>query len=86
MLAMRPLKDTRLATINDSEAIDKLGYDPGSRTVVVVFKGSDTAYGYPNLSDDEVQGLVAVLENAQSLGHYVATVIKPNHDHERVQL
>jgi hypothetical protein len=83
---MQQLKNTRLIRIHGSDAIDKLGFDLASRTVVVVFKGGDTVYGYPNLSDDEVEGLLAVLENGQSLGHFVATVIKPNHDHERVQL
>ena len=53
--------------------------------VLVEFRSSPTVYGYPHQTDDEVAGLLAVLKDGESLGHYVNTVIKPNHDHERVQ-
>ena len=70
-----------------SAAIRKIGYDPELRMVAVVFTGTrDTVYGYPNLTDEEIEGLLAVFENEESLGHYVSTVIKPNHDAERVQI
>jgi hypothetical protein len=69
-----------------SSAIEKFGYEPRLRMAAVQFAGGGTVYGYPDLSDDEVRGLLEVLEHHESLGHYVATVIKPNHDHERVQL
>jgi hypothetical protein len=69
-----------------SDAVSKIGFDPASRMIAVQFTGSDTVYGYPNLTDEEVRDLIAVLEKHASLGNYIATVIKPNHDHERVQL
>lgn len=68
-----------------SEAVARIGFDPDARLLVVEFTSSPQAYGYPNLSDEEIAGLVAVLENGESLGHFIATVVKPNHDHERVQ-
>lgn len=74
-----------MQAITGSSAIRRLGFHPRHRMVLVVFTDSDTVYGYPNLSDEEVEGLLAVLENHESLGHYVSTVTKPNHDHERIQ-
>ena len=71
----------------DSRAIRKFGYDPELRMAAVMFIGSgDTVYGYPDLSDEEIRGLLAVFENEDSLGHYVSTVIKPRHDAEHVQI
>ena len=76
-----PLRSVR------STAIRRIGYDPELRMVGVMFIGSgDTVYGYPNLSDEEIRGLLDVFENEESLGHYVSTVIKLNHDAERVQI
>lgn len=69
-----------------SAAVRQLGYDPQHRMVAVVFEGSTSTYGYPNLTDEEIRGLLEVMEHHASLGHYVSTVIKKNHDHERVQL
>ena len=69
-----------------SRAVRRLGFDPDHRMVAVVFTSSAATYGYPNLSDEEIRGLLAVMEHHESLGHYVSTVIKKNHDHERVQL
>lgn len=77
-------RHTRLQPV-DSSAVRQIGFDPEHRMVVVVFADRDTVYGYPNLSDAEVAGLASVLEHHESLGHYISTVIKPNHDHERVQ-
>jgi hypothetical protein len=48
--------------------------------------GSDTACGDPNLSDREVEGLISVLHEQASVGRLVSAVIRPGHDHERVQL
>ncbi len=70
-----------------SRAIRRFGYDPELRMAAVMFAGGgDKVYGYPGLSDEEIEGLLEVLEQEESLGHYVSTVIKPNHDHERVQI
>lgn len=77
---------TQLTTITGSDAISAMGYDVKHRMVVVQFKGGPIRYGYPHLTDQEISGLLAVLQDHKSLGHYIATVIKPNHDHERVQL
>jgi hypothetical protein len=52
----------------------------------VVFTTSETAYGYPNLTDEEIRELLAVRGDQGSLGTFINTVIKPNHDHERVVL
>jgi hypothetical protein len=84
---LRALAGLELKTVS-SDAIRRLGYDPRHRMVGVVFTSSDEVYGYPLLSDEEIAGLLAVLQNHESLGHYVSTVIKKNHDHdhERVQL
>ena len=79
------LRAIRLVRVRSS-AVEQVGYDPEARMVAVVFAGGETVYGYPGLSDAEVEGLIAVLEKHESLGHYIATVIKPAHDHERVQL
>jgi hypothetical protein len=76
---------TPLTGIEGSSAITKLGFNETHRMALVVFAERDTVYGYPHLTDDEVAGLLAVLEDGDSLGHYVSAVIKPNHDHERVQ-
>lgn len=70
----------------ESAAVSRLGFDPASRMIAVQFTGGDAVYGYPNLTDEEVRQLIAVMENHASLGHYIATVIKPNHDHERIRL
>jgi hypothetical protein len=80
------LRDTPLKYISGSSAVQRFGFAPEVRMAIVVFKGGPTRYGYPHLDDDEVRGLLEVLEHDESLGHYIATVIKPNHDHERVQL
>jgi hypothetical protein len=69
-----------------SGAVTKMGFDPDSRMLAVQFTGSNIVYGYPRLSDDEVRELLRVMKEHASLGHYIATVIKVNHDHERVQL
>jgi hypothetical protein len=68
-----------------SAGVRKLGYDPPARMAGVVFRDSAVAYGYPNLSDEEVSGLLEVMESDGSLGHYIATVVKPNHDFEHVR-
>lgn len=81
---LNPIRQTRMVKV-DSTAVSKIGFDPIQRVLVVQFTGSETVYGYPNLTDEEVSGLLAVLENHESLGTYINTVIKPNHDHERVQ-
>ena len=82
----KALRRIRLRGVS-SRAIRKVGFDPKSRMVAVMFTGGDeTVYGYPNLSDEEIRGLLEVLEHGESLGHYVSTVIKPNHDAERVQI
>jgi len=81
---LNPIRRTRMVKV-DSTAVSSMGFDPDQRVLVVQFTGSETVYGYPNLSDEEVSGLLAVLENHESLGNFINTVIKPNHDHERVQ-
>ncbi|MES2940046.1 MAG: KTSC domain-containing protein [Pseudomonadota bacterium] len=82
---LRKLKAIPLHRVNSS-AIEAMGFDEKQRMLVVVFQGGGTKYGYPHLSDEEIKGLLAVMVNHESLGHYVATVVKPNHDHERVQM
>jgi hypothetical protein len=67
-----------------SRGVRKIGYDPTHRMAAVVYPDRDTVYGYPHLSDDEIRGLIAVMEHHASLGAYVSTVLKPHHDHERV--
>lgn len=76
---------TPLQAVHGSSAVRKLGFAEHERMVLVVFADSDTVYGYPHLGDDEIAGLREVLLDHQSLGHYVSTVIKPRHDHERIQ-
>lgn len=76
---------TPLQPVGGSSAVRKLGFAEQERMVLVVFADSDTVYGYPFLSDIEVAGLRKVLLDHASLGHYVSTVIKPRHDHERIQ-
>ena len=82
---LQQLQRTPLRPV-DSQAVSKMGFDPKARMLVVQFTSGTTIYGYPNLSDEEVAGLLAVLESDDSIGHYISTVIKPNHDHERIQL
>lgn len=82
---IRTLRRIRLQDVS-SRAVRRLGFDPDHRMVAVVFTSSTETYGYPSLSDDEIRGLLAVMQHHESLGHYVSTVIKKNHDHERVQL
>jgi hypothetical protein len=79
-----PIRQTRMVKV-DSTAVSRMGFDPQQRVLVVQFTGNETVYGYPNLAEEEVSGLLAVLENHDSLGSYINSVIKPNHDHERVQ-
>jgi KTSC domain len=69
----------------ESKGVRFIGYDPSTRMVAVVFPDRDTVYGYPNLSDDEIRRFIEVRERHESLGHFVSTVIKKNHDHERVE-
>ena len=69
----------------ESEAVRRLGFDPGLRMVGVIFTSGEVRYGYPNLTDEEVRGLLSVMESHASLGHYVSTVIKPRHDFEHVR-
>jgi hypothetical protein len=68
-----------------STGVRKLGYDEEARMAAVVYPGSEVRYGYPNLSDAEVAGLLRVMESQASLGHYISTVIKANHDAEHVR-
>lgn len=76
---------TTLKDVKGSSAIRRLGFAERARMVLVVFADSDTVYGYPHLSDEEIAGLIDVLHADESLGHYISTVIKPRHDHERIQ-
>ena len=78
------LRHIRLQRVS-STGIRKLGYDPESRMAAVVFADGDVVYGYPNLTDIEIAGLLAVMEHHESLGHYISTVIKPHHDFEHVR-
>jgi hypothetical protein len=78
------LRQTRLHPVK-SKGVRQLGYDPDSRMAAVVFTGSEVVYGYPNLSDEELAGLLRVMEHQASLGNFISTVIKKNHDHERVE-
>ena len=70
----------------DSSAVRRMGYDPDTRMVGVVFAGGGMRYGYPGLADDEIVRLLEVMDHGESLGHFVSTVIKPNHDADRVQV
>jgi hypothetical protein len=82
---LQQLRGTPLRPVQ-SQAVSKIGFDPKARMLVVQYTSGTTIYGYPHLSDEEVAGLLAVLESDDSIGHYISTVIKPNHDHERIQL
>ncbi|WP_298929882.1 hypothetical protein [uncultured Ramlibacter sp.] len=70
-----------------SSGVRRLGYDPASRMAAVLYPATDVVYGYPNLSDEELQGLLEVLQHLDdhSLGHYVSTVIKARHEHEHLR-
>ena len=81
---LNPIRRARMVKV-ESTAVSRMGFDPKQRVLAVQFTGSDAVYGYPNLTDEEVAGLLGVLENHESLGNYINTVIKPNHDHERIQ-
>ena len=78
------LRHIRLQRVS-STGVRKLGYDPETRMAAVVFPDKDVVYGYPNLTDIEIAGLLAVMEHHESLGHYISTVIKPHHDFEHVR-
>jgi hypothetical protein len=67
-----------------SSAVRKLGYAPQARMAIVQFTGGTVVYGYPNLSDEEIRGLLRVMEDHASIGEYVAKTIKARHDHEHV--
>ena len=67
-----------------SSAVRRLGSDPETRMAAVQFTGGDTVYGYPNMSDVEIAGLLRVMQDHGSIGEFVSTVVKPRHDHERV--
>lgn len=79
------LARTPLQRVRGSSAVQQLGFDPEPRMAVVRFVGNPLLYGYPHLSDDEVQGLLRVMEDHGSIGEYVSKVIKANHDHEHVR-
>ena len=81
---LRVLRRARMVKVK-STAVSRMGFDPEQRVLVVQSTGGDAVYGYPNLTDEEVSGLLGVIGNHESLGNYINTVIKPNHDHERVQ-
>ncbi len=68
-----------------SDAVRQLGFDPATRMAAVVFTSSDVRYGYPNLSDQEVDGLMHVLSTGASIGAFVSDVLKKNHDFEHVR-
>lgn len=68
-----------------SRGVRFIGYDPSTRMAAVVYPDRDTVYGYPNLTDDEIHRFIEVWQSHDSLGHFVSTVIKKNHDHERVE-
>jgi hypothetical protein len=78
-LRRTPLVDVR------SKGVRRIGYDPQVRMVAVVFPDRDTVYGYPNLTDDEILEFIRVRQEQDSLGHFISTVVKKNHDHERVE-
>ena len=81
---VRRLRHIRLQRVS-STGVRKLGYDPETRMAAVVFPDKDVVYGYPNLTDIEIAGLLAVMEHHESLGHFISTVIKPHHDFEHVR-
>ena len=68
-----------------SSAVSSIGFDPDRRLLAVRFTSSETVYGYPGLSDEEVAALREVLQHGESLGHFISTVIKPIHDDEHVE-
>jgi hypothetical protein len=82
---LQRLSRMQLQREDSSDAVRRIGFDPEARMAAVVFTGSETVYGYPNLSDEEIQQFIEVREQHGSLGHFVSTVIKANHDHERVE-
>jgi len=77
------LRSVRLRHVR-SRGVRMIGYDPAHRMAAVVYPERETVYGYPGLSDEEIRGLVDVMEHDESLGAYISTIIKKNHDHERV--
>jgi hypothetical protein len=77
------LRTVRLRHVR-SRGVRMIGYDPVHRMAAVVYPDRETVYGYPGLSDEEIRGLVDVMEHDESLGAYISTIIKKNHDHERV--
>jgi hypothetical protein len=78
------LRRTRLVPVA-SRAVRKLGYADDLRMAAVQYAEADVIYGYPNLTDGEVEGLLDVMKNRASIGEYVNKVIKANHDPERVR-
>ena len=82
---LRRLRQVRLQHV-ESSGVRKLGYDPAVRMAAVVFPGEEAIYGYPNLTEPEVAGLLDVIDKKKSLGNYVSTVIKKHHDFEHVKL
>jgi hypothetical protein len=81
---VRRLKQIALRLVKSS-AVRQLGYDPQTRMVAVQFESSDSIYGYPNVSDEELAGLLNVLRNQGSIGEYITTVLKAHHEHEHVR-
>ncbi|MBA2672680.1 hypothetical protein [Ramlibacter sp.] len=79
------LRHTPLRRVRGSSAVQRLGFDTEARMAVVQFRGNELLYGYPQLSDDEIQGLLRVMQDHGSIGEYVSKVIKANHDHEHVR-
>ena len=78
------LRQLKLVDVRSS-AVQKLGFDPATRMAAVQYKGNEVRYGYPNLTPGEVAGWIKVMEDHGSIGEYVSTVIKANHDHEHVR-
>jgi ABC-type ATPase with predicted acetyltransferase domain len=62
-----------------SSNIEEVGYDPGSQVLEVKFKNGGV-FQYQGVSAKEVVGL----HEAESVGKYLHTNIKPNHECRKV--
>lgn len=61
---VRLLRQTPLQPVASS-AVRKLGYAPQARMAAVQFVGGTAVYGYPNLSEEEIRGLLRVMEDTR---------------------
>lgn len=73
--------------INTSEAVQSIDYSGKLKILEVEFIGGNGGvYHYVNVSRDVWKAIQKTIESGDSLGTYINTVVKANHDYYKLEV